>query len=112
MGIDVLLGACLEARHFGGLGIGTLYLALRPRRLLLRGRIYAVPYLDAQPLGFVPRLGQRDVLHRAEAGHLRLAVDPVAKQPASRALVLDLEMQIGRDPVHDISMMAERGSPS
>jgi hypothetical protein len=53
MGIDVLLGACLEARHLGDLGIGTLYLALRPRRLLLRGRIGTITDLDAQPLGFV-----------------------------------------------------------
>jgi transposase len=68
----------------------------------LDGGIGAIPYLDAQPLGLVSCLGQRDVPYRAEADHLRLAVDPVSEQPASGALVPDLEIEIVRHPVHAV----------
>jgi S1-C subfamily serine protease len=46
------------------------------------------------------RLGQRDVSGYAQADHLRLAVDPVSEQPASRALLADFQIQIVRDPMH------------
>src|SRR5690606_35645139 len=66
----------------------------------LTRRITAITNLDAQAVCSVAGLGQRDVSGCAQTDHLGLAIDPVPEQPASGALVADLEIEIVRDPMH------------
>src|SRR5690606_37054607 len=98
VGVDIFSGAFLECRYRGGDHGNALGFPLLTRSLPLTRRITAITNLDAQAVRSVARLGQRDVSGRAQADHLGLAVDPIPEQPASRALLANLQIEVIRDP--------------